>query len=174
MYILDTDRLHIRQLQLSDADFYLGLLNEPSFHEHIGDKGVRNIEDAKHHLEQGPIKCYRDYGYGLYLVLLKPSESNGTQEIPIGICGILKRPELPQADIGFAFKPEYWGKAYAYESARALLDFEVKRHELSHVLAITSPNNQASQKLLQKLGFQYEGLHHLKPDAEAVSLFRWQ
>ena len=182
MHIIDTERLRIRQLQESDAEFYLGLLNEPSFHEHIGVKGVRSIEDAQQHLAQGPIKSYREHGYGLYLVLLKPEEAQvGSSllresiEVPIGICGVLKRPELPQPDIGFAFKPGYWGKAYAYESARALLDYEVQRHALSQVLAITSPQNTASQKLLMKLGFKLEGEQKLTPDAaEAVSLFRWQ
>lgn len=175
-YILDTERLSIRQLCPADAGFYLGLLNEPSFHEHIGDKGVRTLEDALEHLSQGPLNSYQKHGFGLYLVCLKPipSTQQDMAETPIGICGVLKREELPLPDLGFAFKPAFWGKGYAFESAQALLVFEARRHELEQVLAITSPQNQASQSLLLKLGFVAEGEQVISEGAEPVSLFRWR
>jgi len=166
MKVLDTGRLTIRHLEHNDATFILRLLNEPSFIEFIGDKGVRNGADACRYLDQGPLASYEAHGFGLYRVSLK-----FTGEV-VGICGILKREELPYPDLGFAFLPDYWSQGYAFESAQALMEHEVGKHQLEQVLAITTPHNQSSGKLLERLGFVDEGTTQLKPEGEAVKLYR--
>ena len=92
----------------------LALLNEPSFIRNIGDRGVRTIDQASTYIEQGPVASYDKYGFGLLLVTLKESQT------PIGICGLIKRDELEDVDIGFAFQPAFWSQGYAYESALAV------------------------------------------------------
>ena len=104
MAILKTDRLTIRRLTLDDAEFILKLLNEPSFLRYIGDKGVRNIEDAIRYLQTGPLASYERFGFGQFLVELKESS------MPIGMSGLIKRDTLPDVDIGFAFLPDYWSQ----------------------------------------------------------------
>jgi RimJ/RimL family protein N-acetyltransferase len=99
------------------------------------------------------------------LVELKESK------VPIGMCGVLKRESLPNPDLGFAFLPEYWSKGYAFESASAALDQAREVFRLPRVLAITSPDNEASIKLLQRLGFQFERLMKLSSDSDEVKLF---
>src|ERR1044072_4986790 len=115
MTVLETERLSLRQFTVDDAQFILKLLNEPSFLRYIGDKQVRNLEDARQYLLNGPMASYERNGFGLYLVELRESYP------PIGICGFLKREELPDPDIGFAFLPEFWSKGFALEAATALL-----------------------------------------------------
>ncbi len=114
--LIETDRLRLRQLSDDDADFVLRLLNEPSFIENIGDRGVRTLDDARAYITNGPIASYEKHGFGLLLVELKEP---GTA---IGICGLLKRDVLPEPDIGYALLPEFWCKGYAHESATAVLD----------------------------------------------------
>ena len=165
LIVLQTDRLVLRKISLDDAEFILELLNQPSFIRYIGDKGVRNLDDARRYIREGPIKSYEQNGFGLYLVQLKES---GT---PIGISGLVKRDTLSDPDIGFAFLPEYWSKGYAVESAAAVMKLARNVLALDRVLAITSPDNEASAKLLGKIGLRFQRLIKLSEDASEVKLF---
>ena len=165
MKVLETDRLILRWLSLEDAEFILRLLNEPSWLQFIGDKGVRTLEDARSYILQGPIEMYSRLGFGLYLVELRK------EGWPIGMCGLIKRDSLPDVDIGFAFLPAYWGKGYAYEAAAAVVKFSAAVLGLDRIVAITSPDNDRSAKLLEKLGLRFEEMVKLSPDADQVRLF---
>ncbi len=166
MNIKETERLKIRELTIEDAEFILKLLNEPSWLKYIGDKSVRTIKDAEEYIKQGPIQMYNKYGFGLYLVLLK--ENN----IPIGMCGLIKRDYLDDADIGFAFLPKYWGQNYAYESAIAVINYGRDKLGLKRLLAITTLDNISSIKLLEKIGFIYEKNIKNPSDQNDLKLFR--
>ena len=163
--VLETERLILRRLSTDDAEFVLELLNEPSFLRYIGDRGVRNLEDAAQYILNRLVASYERNGFGLYLVELK---ANG---IPIGISGLVKRDTLPDADIGFAFLPAYWSKGYAVESAAAVMNYAKEKLGLNRILAITSPDNEASAKLLGKIGLRYERMIKLSDHAEEVKLF---
>ena len=165
MTVLETQRLSLRQFTVDDAQFILKLLNEPSFLRYIGDKKVRNLEDARQYILNGPVASYERNGFGLYLVELKESYT------PIGMCGFLKREELPDPDIGFAFMPEFWGKGFAFEAAAALLQDGRERLRLQRILAITSLDNDASVKLLERLGFGFDSVITLAAGREQVKLF---
>lgn len=140
---IETPRLHLRPFTLDDAAFSLRLLNEPSFHEHIGDKGVRDLDGARAYLASGPMASYAAHGHGLLAVVLKATGE------PIGMCGLLKREHLEHPDLGYAFVPEAWGQGYALEAARAVMNDA----KLPRVLALVSPGNASSVRLLEKLGF---------------------
>ena len=165
MVILETERLIIRHLSADDAEFILELLNQPSFIRYIGDKGVRNLDDARRYIAEGPVKSHELYGFGLNLVQLKVG---GTS---IGMCGVLKRETLPDPDIGFAFLPAYWNQGYAFESAAAVMNHAREVLGLERILAITSPDNDASEKLLTKIGLRFDRILKLAEDASPVKLF---
>lgn len=165
MIVIETERLILRQLTLDDAEFILRLLNEPSFLRFIGDKGVRNLDDARQYILDGPVASYERNGFGLYLVELKE------EGLPIGISGLVKRDTLPDADIGFAFLPAYWSKGYAVESASAVMTYAREVLGLNRILAITSPDNEVSGKLLGKIGLRFERMIRLSEDGPEVKLF---
>ena len=165
MTVLETDRLTLRRLNTDDAEFILELLNDPSFIRFIGDKQVRTLEDARNYILNGPVASYETFGFGLYATELKDARS------PIGISGILKRDTLPHPDIGFAFLPAYWNKGYAFEAAAAVMTYARDQLGLEQILAITSPDNEASAKLLSKIGFRFERAVRLTEDASEVKLF---
>ena len=162
---LETSRLSLRRFTIDDAAFILTLLNEPSFLRYIGDKNVRNLEDARQYILNGPTASYERNGFGLYLVELKEPQT------PIGMCGLIKREELPEPDIGFAFLPDFWSKGFAFEAAAAVMQEASERFGLERILAITSLDNDASIKLLERLGFKFEGVTRLAKDREQVKLF---
>jgi len=164
-HVRDTERLAIRRFSAGDAAFILRLLNEPSFVQNIGDKGVRTLEQAERYLIDGPINSYLRHGHGLYLVALK-----GSLE-PIGMCGLLKRDRFNDVDLGYAFLPEHWSSGYAYESASAILRSGNGAAPFPRVLAFVSPGNAPSIRLLEKLGFSFAGVTKLEPDAPDVLLY---
>ena len=163
--VLETDRLVLRWLNQDDAPFILELLNDPSFIRFIGDKGVRNLEDARSYILNGPAASYKQFGFGLYATELKESRAT------IGICGILKRDTLPDPDIGFAFLPAYRKKGYAFEAADAITKYAREVLKLDRILAITTPDNEASAKLLGKIGLRFERFTRLSPDTDEVKFF---
>ncbi len=164
MKILETDRLIIRRLTLEDAAFILELVNDPSWLRYIGDRGVRTLEDARNYIVKGPLEMYGRLGFGLYLVELKG------EGVPLGMCGLLKRDSLKDVDIGFAFLPGFRGKGYAYEAASAVLAYGKNTLGLERIVAIVSPGNDSSIKLLGKLGFTFEQRIQLSEQDE-VKLF---
>jgi [ribosomal protein S5]-alanine N-acetyltransferase len=165
MTVLETERLSLREITTDDAAFLLGLLNEPSFIQNIGDKNVRTIDDACVYALNGPIASYKQHGFGLYLVALKgPGE-------PIGISGLVKRDALPHADIGYAFLPAYWRKGYALEATTAIKQhaFTVLGHQ--QLLAIVNPENASSIRVLEKIGFKFKRMVRMSPDAPEICLY---
>ena len=165
MTVLETERLRLRRFTIDDAKFILTLLNEPSFLQYIGDKKVRDLDGARQYILNSPVASYERHGFGLMLVELNESHT------PIGMCGLLKREELSNPDIGFAFLPEFWGKGFAFEAAAAVLQDARERLRLERILAITSLDNDASIKLLERLGFGFERILKLSADREEVKLF---
>jgi RimJ/RimL family protein N-acetyltransferase len=158
--MLETQRLFLRPMTVDDAPFILTLLNEPSFLRYIGDKQVRTLEDARQYILNGPVASYERHGFGLLLVELRDTQT------PIGMCGLLKREELPDPDIGFALMPDFWKKGFAFEAATAVLNDAPDR-----ILAITSLDNDASINLLERLGFSFERVTKLSPEGEQLNLF---
>lgn len=165
MNVLETERLNLRQLNEGDAAFILELLNDPDFLHNIGDRGVRTIEDAARYILEGPVESYARHGFGLWLVELKDST------LPTGICGLVKRDALPDADIGYAFLPRFRSQGYAYESAAAVIRYASNALGLRRVLAITNGHNVGSIKVLEKIGLKFDRLVRLSKDAPEIMLF---
>lgn len=163
--ILETERLTLRQFSSADAGFILELLNEPSFIQNIGDRGVRTTADAEEYIENRLVPSHAQNGFGLYLVTLKGSNEH------IGMCGLIKRKELEDVDLGYAFLPRYWSKGYASEAARHVIGFAKRSAGLKRLVAIVDPNNQSSIRLLEKAGFSFEKMFRLSADAIDLKLF---
>ena len=164
MDILATERLRLRTADPDDHAFYHALVNDPAFIEHIGDRGIHTPEEARQALLDGPIAMQAMRGHSLYVVELKASG------VPIGMCGLIKRDSLDGVDIGYAFLPDYRGRGYAYEAGQAVLA-HAPALGLRRVLAITSPNNIASNRLLLKMGMQFERFTHLAADDPGTNLY---
>jgi len=164
---LITPRLGLHMFdEQADAPVVLRLLNEPSFIEFIGDRGVRTLEDARRYLREGPIASCRTHGHGLLRVSLR---DDGTV---IGMCGLVKRDTLPIPDLGFALLPEHWGKGYMQEASRSVLEHGRSTLGIAEVLAITSTHNQRSMTTLRTLGMTLEDTRALAAGAAPVNVFR--
>jgi [ribosomal protein S5]-alanine N-acetyltransferase len=142
--VLETERLKVRWLEVSDQQFIFTLLNEPGWLKFIGDKGIRSLEDAKNYILTGPRKMYERLGFGLFLVELKESH------LPVGLCGLIKRDGLEDVDIGYAFLEEHQSRGYAFESAKGTLEYAHKLG-LDRIVAITTKEMFPPQNSLKSL-----------------------
>jgi RimJ/RimL family protein N-acetyltransferase/GNAT superfamily N-acetyltransferase len=152
MIKLQTDRLLIEEVSTADGAFIYRLLNSSNWLKFIGDRGIRSLDDALEYIENSLIKSYLDNGFGLYKLI------NVKSNLPIGLCGLLKRQAFDHPDIGFAILPSYEGKGYVFEAAEAILNHAKLQLQIDKVLAITTTMNFRSQKLLISLGLKMEGL----------------
>ncbi|MBK8556634.1 MAG: GNAT family N-acetyltransferase [Lewinellaceae bacterium] len=150
MTILSTERLHLTELHTEDAAFIFRLVNSPGWLANIGDRNVRNLTDAVRYMQNGPMQGYADHGFGLWAMRLRSDNT------PIGLCGLIRRPGLEDVDLGYALLPDYERQGYAFESASATLAFARQTLGIARIVAITLPSNQGSIRLLEKLGMQLE------------------
>ena len=162
---LQTKRLRLRWLTLDDAPLLLAIWNDPAFIRHVGDRGVRTLDQARQAMHEGVLKLYSDHGYGPYRV------SNLTDDEAMGICGLFQRDHLDAPDIGFGLLPEFCGQGYAGEAALAVMDHARNAMGLACVTAIVSPGNQASIGLIRKLGLRLEKPIRMPGEEEDVLLY---
>jgi RimJ/RimL family protein N-acetyltransferase len=140
-------------------------LNTPTWLRYIGDRGIKNLDEARNYLLNGPIASYKRLGFGLYLVSLK--EGN----VPIGMSGLIKRDGLDDVDVGFALHPDYTGKGYAFESTAAIMTYAREVLKLSAIVAITTEDNVHSIALLKKIGLDYKKMVILPGNPKEYMLF---
>ena len=164
-FAIETSRLKLRWLELTDADFIYQLVNDPQWLRFIGDKQVADLDGARRYIEDGPRAMYRRFGFGLNRVALKDSDT------AVGICGLLQRESLPQPDLGFAFLPGFRGQGYAREAADAILQHAYLILRQTRVAAIVNPDNHSSINLLNRLDFCIEKQIQIEPNSEFIDLY---
>jgi RimJ/RimL family protein N-acetyltransferase len=163
--LLETKRLILREITIDDAGFMQRLMNDPSWLRFIGDRNIDSIKASEDYISNKIRPSYAKFGFGFYLASLKEND------VPIGICGLIKRSTLEHVDVGFAFMPEFRSKGYGYESASAILDYGKDVLKINYIVAITELDNIHSVKLLEKLGLKFEKIIQLGGDEKECRLF---
>ncbi|MDQ6623937.1 MAG: GNAT family N-acetyltransferase [Verrucomicrobiota bacterium] len=153
--ILSTARLRLREMSTADDALMLEILNDPPFLEFIADRGVRTLAGARDYIEEKILPSYGEFGFGFYIVELKESG------VPIGMCGLVKRPTLEEVDVGFSILERFWGSGYATEAARALMRHGFEALGIPRIVGVTAPHNVRSSAVLEKLGLRFEKMIHL-------------
>jgi RimJ/RimL family protein N-acetyltransferase len=164
-FALETPRLRLRRLAVNDSEFILALYNDPDFIRNIADRGLRTLDDARAFITRGPRSAYANIGYGLLCV----EEVAGNQAI--GVCGLVKRDELPDSDLGFALLPNWRRRGYAREAATAVVDFARHTLCLPRLLGIVLPSNMPSIHVLEAVGMRFVRPLPWPADGSTISLF---
>lgn len=159
-----TARLCLRRFTVDDAPFILELQTDPSWLRYIGDRGVYDLDSARDYLRRVPLDMYRRLGFGPLRMELR----DGTA---VGMCGLFKRDTLDDVDLGYALLPRHRGLGYAAEAAAAMLAWAHGTFGLRRVVAITSPDNDASGRVLERAGMRFERTLILPGDLREVKLY---
>ncbi len=164
-WLIETNRLLLRAITIDDTELMLAVWNDPAFMRNVMDRGIRTPEQAREALQEGALKLFSDFGYGPYCMSLK---SDGSM---IGICGLFKRENLDDPDIGFAVLPEYCGQGYAGEAAAAVVAYARDDLGLGVLTAIVSPGNAPSIGLIEKLGLTFDSMITMPGEDDAICLY---
>ena len=161
-FILETERLVLRAWEREDVGSLLALASDAETMRYIGNGKPWGIERAREWL--GWMEdCYRERGYGRWAVV----EKDGGRLI--GSCGFYL--VLEKVDFGYMLARDCWGRGYATEVGRAALGHGFESLNFEKVVARTAPENQASRRVLEKLGFEFRGLVYHEFDCETVASY---
>ena len=163
---LKTKRLILNTVTLDHASFLLRIMNTAEWLRYVGDRGLKTEEDARNYIRSRMFPQLEEHGHTSFMITEKHSGDI------IGVCGIYVRDGLETPDLGFALLSSHYRKGFGYEAATRLLDFGFNHLGLQKILAITHPENRASQNLLKKLNFQFVEKFHLPEDPQL--LFKFQ
>jgi RimJ/RimL family protein N-acetyltransferase len=162
--VIETARLRLRPLTPGDAAFIHELVNDPDWIRFIGDRKVRNLDDARGYIAKVEA-MYERHGVGSLLTELKETGE------ALGICGLIRREGLDDVDIGFAFLPRHRAKGYAHEAAAACIAHGREKLGVKRVVAINSKDNESSARVLEKLGLRFEKIVTMPNQTEELRLF---
>ena len=145
-----TGRLELQRLTEDDAGLMLAIWNDPAFIRHVGDRGVRTIDQALAAMRD-TLALFESHGYGAWRIAPRGGGP------AMGICGLFKRENLDHPDIGYAILPDWRGQGFTLEAARAVMAEARDGLGLERVNAIVSPDHRRSIRLLEKLGMRVQG-----------------
>jgi ribosomal-protein-alanine N-acetyltransferase len=152
--ILQTARLLLREFDEADAEAFFALGSDPAIIRYTGDPGggLRSVEQALEVLRSRPLADYQKHGFGRWACVLKESGD------VIGFAGLKYLDDLHEVDIGYRFLPACWGRGLATEAGRAVLDYGFKQLGLQRIIGLVDPDNIASVRVLEKLGFTFAAM----------------
>ena len=150
MQICTSERLVMRLFNAGDAAFIHRLLNEEGWLRFIGNRSIDSLDAARRYIDEVVLARQASHGFSFYAVERKEDG------VVLGMCGLVKRDTLDDVDIGYAFLVEHCGQGYAVEAARAVMDYARDVLRLPRLLAITSPDNERSIRVIEKLGMRFE------------------
>lgn len=148
--ILETEHLKVRESTVEDVTEFYRIYREPSITRYM-DELFQEPDMERAYMRNYIRQIYGLYGYGLWTVLLKE-----TGQV-IGRAGISVREGYELPELGFVIEAAQQRKGYAMEVCSAILHYAREELRMEGVQALVCAGNEASLKLLQKLGFSEHG-----------------
>jgi len=148
---IDTQRLHLRPLAMSDADALFVLHQDADMQRYFGDGHLYSREESRTWLEWH-VGMWQLAGYGFFAVELQP---DGQFIGWLGLNTVLDDPDLTgTTEIGWFIDRRHWGLGLASEGARQALEFGFVTLGLDRIIARYRTDNRASGKVMEKIGMQ--------------------
>jgi RimJ/RimL family protein N-acetyltransferase len=158
-----TDRLRAERLTPAHLPDVIRMNQDAGLMTHLG--GVRDEAWSAEYLDRN-VRHWEMYGFGIWIL----RERDGTDAIGRAVLRHLPVDGVDEIEVGYAFFPRFWGRGLATEVTAACLGLARERLRLTQIVAITTPANVASQRVLIKSGLTYE--RDIMHDGSLWSLFR--
>ena len=150
---LETDRLILRNIQLSDIEGMFELDSDPEVHKYLGNKPFATKSQSENNIKD-ILKQYKNYGIGRWAMVDKMSnEFMGWSGLKFNTITLNGHTNF--YDVGYRIIKRFWGKGYATESSIATLNYGFNTLNLDTIYGITEKDNQASHQILLKIGLKY-------------------
>jgi len=160
--ILETNRTYLREFLLEDAKDFYEMNNDPEVIKYTGDPPFSSIEEALYFIKN--YNTYSIYGYGRWAVCDKV-----TNEF-LGFCGLKFHPKENLVEVGYRLKRKFWGKGFATETTKDVIQFGFKNFNFNAVYGFVDSLNIASCNVLLKCGMNY--LFKANHDGDLVLFYR--
>ncbi|WP_312076376.1 GNAT family N-acetyltransferase [Chryseobacterium sp.] len=148
---IETERLILREIIPQDAEAFFAMDSNPEVVKYVGIKPLTDISQSVAMIESIRNQ-YTENKIGRWAVILKETGKL------IGWSGLKLIKEINNHqnihDLGYRFTPEYWGKGYATETSVAVLNYGFNEMKLNSIFAYADVENDASNHVLRKLGFE--------------------
>ena len=148
-YIFETERLKFRQFVPDDLPLLIEQRSDPDVNRYLGGVERQNPEALTRRIEFY-ISCYESHGFAMC-----PMISKETGKV-IGTAGIQPLEDTGEIEVGYSLIRSEWGKGLATEAAYGWLDFGFNKAGLHRIVAVAFEENLASQRIMERLGMQYE------------------
>jgi len=151
--MLDTRRLRLRRLDIHDEPLLVALDSDPEVMRYIGSRGgtpeeiVARVRD----------RIAADHG-ALGWWVIEGREAG----VFHGVAALLRMPEGEDIELAYRLARASWGAGIATEAASALARYAFEQVGLPRLVAVTFPENLASQRVLEKVGFVHDGMSRYK------------
>lgn len=148
---LETERLRLKEITQDDAESIFACFSNENVTRYYGIDILENIEQAEKFIEHFSKNYIEKRGirWGI--------ERKGFKGI-IGTIGFnVWSPKHRRAEIGYEIHPNYWGKGYAFEAASKVISYGFDSLDLTRIGAVVFIENNVSNRILEKMGFQKEG-----------------
>lgn len=159
--LIETERLVLREITLADTAEMFQLHSNPDVQKYTGEAVIESMAEMKQAIQARSID-YRKYGYGRWATFLK----HGMKFV--GWAGLAYLPEFDEIDLGYRFLPDYWGKGIATEASQAILKYGFHTLKLQKIIAIAMKENEASIKVMEKVGMEFDKFAPYEPGGEDV------
>lgn len=146
---LSTARLRLRSRTLADLEANLAMDLDPEVHRYIF---VHGVPDAAAHRAELRRRITSPAARGT-LWVVEWRQQPGF----LGWCGVFPLEASGLIELGYRYVPAAWGQGVATEAAKAVLDYSFRELKLDPIVAVAHPDNLASRRVLEKLGFRDEG-----------------
>ncbi|TPG08477.1 GNAT family N-acetyltransferase [Sphingomonas oligophenolica] len=148
--MIETERLALRPWREADKPRFRAIINTPAMMTHFGGPTTDDALDA---LIDAQIAGQRDDGFSMWAVDWRASGE------PIGICGLRRAhhagsPVFGMLEAGWRIAEAYWRRGVAREAAMASINWGWAHTDDAAIVAYTSPSNEPSWRLMQKLGMR--------------------
>ena len=151
---IETERLILREIIPEDAEAFFAMDSNPEVVKYVGTKPLTHISQSVEMIENIRNQ-YTENRIGRWAAINKEDGKL------VGWSGLKLIKEINNHknihDLGYRFTPEYWGKGYATETSIAVLNYAFNEMKLDQVFAYADVENDASNHVLRKLGFEEKG-----------------
>lgn len=147
---LVTERLVLRRMTADDLGWLAELRSDADVMRYIGSAGAVPLEQTRERLDRY-LACWATHGLGMFSVR---EDVDGS---PVGWAGLQPLEGTEEIEVGYAFGPPAWGRGFATEAARAVVRWGFEERSLARIVAVAYPENDASRRVMDKLGMRYEG-----------------
>ena len=145
--MIETERLLIRKFTLDDLPKLIELRADPEVNKYLGGTRMQNPEAIEKRIPFY-IDCYKKYGFGMCAMIWKESGEM------VGWSGLQPLEKTGKTEVGYGMIKEFWGRGIGFETARGWLEYGFEKAHLEKIVAVASPENTASWRIMEKLGMR--------------------